>query len=362
MADQVFVIAEAGVNHNGDIATALEMIDVAAVAGADAVKFQTFRAESIATSTVGRAEYQSRNLGIDGSQATMLRALELPDDAYASLTARAREAGVEFMSTAFDQVSLDFLVDMVGIRRIKIPSGELTNIPFLVMCAQRRLPMLVSTGMANMNEVRLALDGIAFGLLHESQPRSLDDIRGCSAGPAGQHVLAESVVLLHCTSDYPTAPKDANLRAMLSLRSEFSVEVGYSDHTLGIEMSVAATALGASAVEKHFTLSRNMTGPDHAASLEPGELTELVRAIRTVSMGLGSGRKEPTVGECRVAPLVRKVLVASRPIAVGQVIGPDDVATKRAGEGLAPHRYWDLLGTRARRNYDTDDVLEAPSL
>lgn len=361
VSDDVFIIAEAGVNHNGDVATALEMIEVAAAAGADAVKFQTFRADALVTSTVGRPEYQSRNLGADGSQAAMLRAVELPDESYALLSARACDAGVEFMSTAFDEASLDFLIDEVGIGRIKIPSGELTNTPFLVRCAQRRLPMLVSTGMATMDEVRLALDAIAFGLLHESDPRSLDDMLGCSAGSSGQHALAESVILLHCTSDYPTAPEDANLRAMLSLRSEFGVEVGYSDHTLGIEMSVSATALGASAVEKHFTLSRTMAGPDHSASLEPGELAELVRAIRAVSAGLGSGRKEPTDAERRVAPLVRKVLVASRAIGAGQVLGPDDVVAKRAGEGVSPHRYWELLGTRAPRDYDVDDVLEVPS-
>ena len=361
MSDEVFVIAEAGVNHNGDVATALEMIDVAAASGADAVKFQTFRADALVTSTVGRAEYQSRNLGADGSQAAMLTALELPDDSYALLTARAQELGVEFMSTAFDDASLDFLVDTVGIRRIKIPSGELTNTPFLVRCAQRRLPMLVSTGMATMDEVRLAMDAVAFGLLHASDPESLDDILGCSSGSAGQRALAESVVLLHCTSDYPTAPQDANLRAMQSLRSEFGVEVGYSDHTLGIEMSVAATALGASVIEKHFTLSRTMAGPDHFASLDPGELTELVRAIRAVSAGLGSGRKEPTDAELRVAPLVRKVLVASRPMAAGEIIGPDHLVAKRAGEGMGPHRYWELLGTRAPRDYAIDDVLEAPT-
>ena len=361
MSDEVFIIAEAGVNHNGDVAVALEMVDVAAAAGADAVKFQTFRADALVTSTVGRAEYQLRNLSSDGSQAAMLRALELPDESYSLLAARAREAGVEFMSTAFDDASLDFLVDTVGIRRIKIPSGELTNIPFLVRCAQRRLPMVVSSGMATMDEVRLALDAIAFGLLHDTDPQCLDDLRGCSACSEGQRALVKSVVLLHCTSDYPTAPQDANVRAMLSLRSEFGVRVGYSDHTLGVEMSVAATALGASAIEKHFTLSRAMVGPDHFASLEPGELSKLVKGIRAVSEGLGSGRKEPTDAERHVAPLVRKVLVASRPITAGQVLGPDDVVAKRAGKGLDPYRYWELLGTRALRDYEKDDVLEAPS-
>lgn len=362
MGSSVFVIAEAGVNHNGDIPTALEMIDAAGAAGADAVKFQTFRTDALVTPIVERAEYQSRNLQSAGSQAAMLKALELPEDSYSLLTARAQQVGVEFMSTAFDDASLDFLVDTVGISRIKIPSGELTNTPFLIRCAQRRLPMLVSTGMATMEEVRLALDAIAFGLLHSSEPRSLEEILGCSVSTAAQRALAESVVLLHCTSDYPTAPQDANLRAMLTLRSAFGVEVGYSDHTVGLEMSIAATALGATALEKHFTLSRSMVGPDHSSSLEPAGLKELVRAIRTVSVGLGNGRKEPTDAERRMAPLVRKVLVASRAIAAGQIIGPDQVVAKRAGEGLDPHRYWELIGTRAPRDYNIDDVLEDPLL
>jgi len=360
VSDDVFVIAEAGVNHNGDVTTALKLIDVAAASGADAVKFQTFRADSLATSTVGRAEYQSRNLGADGSQSVMLKALELPDEAYELLTARAREAGVEFMSTAFDEASLDFLVDRVGIHRIKVPSGELTNTPFLVHCARKRLPLLVSTGMATLPEIRLAMDAVAYGLLHERSPESLDDLTETSCSEAGQCALSEWVTLLQCTSDYPTVAEDVNLRAMRTIESEFGVAVGFSDHTQGIHMAIAAAALGASVIEKHFTLSRSMVGPDHFASLEPSELADMVRGIRSVSTGLGSGLKTPTRHEYRMAPLVRKVLVAACRVPAGQVLRPEDVAAKRAGGGLGPHRYWDVIGTRAPRDYEVDDVLEDP--
>lgn len=360
MDDEVFIIAEAGVNHNGDVSTALQLIEVAAEAGADAVKFQTFRSDSLATATVRRAAYQSRNLGSDGSQADMLKALELPREAYPLLTLRAQQLGIEFMSTAFDEPSLGFLVDSVGLRRIKIPSGELTNTPFLVRCARERLPILLSTGMATIPEIRLAMDAVAFGLVSSNAPSSLREIMGSSCRPVGRKVLSQSVTLLQCTSDYPTAPEDANLRAMLTMRSEFGVQVGFSDHTQGISMAIAATALGASVIEKHFTLSRNMVGPDHFASLEPIELKELVRSIRSVSVGLGTGLKEPTPAERHVAPLVRKVLVAARRIVAGDVIGSEDVTAKRARGDLEPHQYWDVIGTRAMRDYRVDDALEAP--
>lgn len=360
MTNPVFIIAEAGVNHNGDVDTALKLIDIAAESGADAIKFQTFHTDSLVTETVGLAAYQSRNLGSKGSQAEMLKSLELSDDAYALLRDRARQVGVEFMSTAFDESSLDFLVDDVGVRRIKVPSGELTNTPFLIRCAQKRLPMLVSTGMATMPEIRLALDAVAYGLLHDNFPASLEDIQGNSQDSEGYRALVESVMLLQCTSEYPTPSQDVNLRAMLTMRSEFGVNVGFSDHTVGIEMSIAASALGASVVEKHFTLSRTMDGPDHAASLEPAELAELVRCIRSVSAGLGSGCKEPTEEERCVAPLVRKVLVASRSLSAGQVVRAEDVSAKRAGDGLAPYRLWDIIGSLAPRDYVTDDVLEDP--
>lgn len=360
VSDKVFIIAEAGVNHNGDLAAALQLVDVAAEAGADAVKFQTFAVDSLVISTVSRSTYQARNLGGDGTQEDMLRSLALPDAAFLVLNDRAEQRGIEFMSTAFDRSSLDFLVDKIGIRRIKIPSGELTNIPFLISCAQKRLPLLVSTGMATISEVRCAMDAIVYGLTHNDQPKCLDEIVGMAAESDGQRRLNESVTLLQCTSSYPTPPEDVNLRAMLTMQAEFGVGVGFSDHTLGIEMSVAACALGATVIEKHFTPSRAMPGPDHAASLEPGELAEMVRCIRSVSLGLGSGVKEPTEEEGRVAPLTRKVLVAARNVSRGQTLTPEDVAAKRAGKGLSPTQYWRLIGSRASRDYRPDEVFEDP--
>lgn len=360
MHEQVFVIAEAGVNHNGDPNTALELIDAAAASGADAVKFQSFRVDSLVTRVLERAPYQASNTRASGSQGEMLRQLELPPDCFRLLAQRAESRGIEFMSTAFDPDSLAFLVDEVGIRRIKVPSGELTNTPFLLLCARSGLPIILSTGMATLSEVALALDGLAYGMTMKGDPESLSSIRDCRRSGDSQELLGRGVTLLQCTTEYPTLPADVNLRAMATLQAAFGLRIGFSDHSMGTEMSIAATALGATVIEKHLTLDRTQVGPDHRASLEPSEMTDLVRAIRAVCAGLGTGTKEPTAAEREIVPLARKVLVARSTIGKGETFTASNVTAKRAGLGLEPEWYWDLLGKVADSDYQADEPLRMP--
>lgn len=320
-----FVIAEAGVNHNGDMALALELVDRAAQAGADAVKFQTFRADTLVTREAPTVEYQRRHTGAP-DQLGMLRALELSEEAHHALAERCAARGIEFMSTAFDIDSARLLVSL-GIRRIKVPSGELTNHPLLRELAAFGLPMIVSTGMATLPEVGEAVKVI----------------RDATSG-------AElPLTLLHCTSNYPTAPEDVNLRAMRTLGDEFGVPVGYSDHTSGITVPIAAAALGATVIEKHFTLDRTMPGPDHQASLEPAELADMVRAIREVGRALGSGDKAPRPAEADVRDAVRRSVVLRRALPAGARIERDDLVLLRPGTGLPPADVDRVVGMRVRQ-------------
>ncbi len=318
-----FVIAEAGVNHNGDPALARRLVDAAADAGADAVKFQTFRAEGLASPSAPKAEYQTRATGASESQLDMLRRLELSREAHAGLMARCRDRGVVFLSTPFEEESADFL-ESLGVAAFKVPSGEVTNLPFLAHVARKGRPVILSTGMSTLEEV-----GAAVRCLRESGDPPL--------------------VLLHCVSRYPADPRDANLRAMATMSEAFEVPVGYSDHTAGLEVAFAAAALGAAVLEKHFTLDRALPGPDHAASLEPGELASLVRGIRLVESALGHGRKEPVLAEAETAAVARKSLVAVRDLPVGAILTRDALAVLRPGTGLAPARLEELLGRKLRR-------------
>ncbi len=329
------IIAEAGVNHNGSIDLAFRLIDAAVEAGADGVKFQTFRPENLVTAGASKAEYQIANTG-DGtqSQLQMLRQLALPLDQYVRLKEHCDQAGIEFLSTPFDEESVDCLEPLV--HRYKIPSGEVTNLPFLEYVSAKRKPILLSTGMSTLAEVAQAVD-----TLRNSWPQ----------------IERDSLWLLHCSTNYPCPHSDVNLRAMQTLRSAFAVPVGYSDHTRGIEVSVAAVAMGAIIIEKHFTLDRSLPGPDHKASLDPREFRELVTAIRHVHESLGDGIKRPAASEIPIRELVRKSLVAAVEIPSGTIVTRTMVTVKRPGNGISPGQIHQVIGLKAHRSIHRDHVL-----
>lgn len=350
----VFVIAEAGVNHNGHMDMALRLIDAAAAAGADAVKFQTFEPEALATGNATKAEYQKVTTDGAESQLDMLRRLVLPKDGYPLLQERCRQRGIRFLSTPFDLGSLRFLVDDVGIDLLKLSSGAVVHGPLLLAAARTGLPVILSTGMSRMEEIATALAVLSFGITHGHGHPTAADLATGDTTP-----LMDKITLLHCTTEYPAPLDQVNLRVMDTLAARFGLPVGYSDHTQGITVSIAAAARGATVVEKHFTLDRSLPGPDHQASLQPDELTAMVAGIRQVEQALGTAEKYPTPAELRVAQVARASLVAARPIKAGTVLCEADLAVKRPGTGISPLRYWDLLGTVATRDYQTDALIEA---
>jgi N,N'-diacetyllegionaminate synthase len=328
------IIAEAGVNHNGDMSLARQLIDAAAEAGADMVKFQTFSADRLVTTHAAKADYQSRASGDDESQHAMLRRLELTADMHRALIAHCKSRGIEFFSTGFDEKSVDFLAEL-GLTRFKIPSGEITNLPYLRHIGRYGKPVILSSGMATLGEIEAAL-----GVLDAAgTPR-------------------ERVTVLHCNSEYPTPMADVNLRAMLTIGKAFGVEAGYSDHTLGIEVAVAAAALGASVIEKHFTLDRGLPGPDHKASLEPLELKAMIAAIRNIERALGDGIKRPSASESKNKSVARKSLVAAIPIRAGEIFNVANLAVKRPGTGLSPMRWDEVVGRTASRDFSSDELIE----
>lgn len=353
----VFVIAEAGVNHNGSLKLAQQLIDAAVDAGADAVKFQSFRADALVSAAAPRASYQARNQPGNDNQLDMLKRLELDETAQHALREHATARGIEFMSTPFDERSLDFLVEQLGMARIKIASGEITNGPFLLRAARKRLPMIVSTGMSTIDEIKEALGVIAFGFIDNGEPRDRRAFAEAYASPVGKSELARRVTLLHCTSDYPAKASEINLRAMETLVSRFSLPVGLSDHSAGIAIPIAAVARGACTLEKHFTLDRTLPGPDHRASLEPKELAAMVSGIRDTLAAIGTSEKAPTPSEIETRPVARRSLVAAREIRKGERIGEDDIAAKRPGTGISPMYYWDWVGRVASKDYQKDDLL-----
>ncbi len=335
----VFIIAEAGVNHNGDADRALAMVNAAKAAGADAVKFQTFSADKLAAPGAEKADYQKRETG-DGDQHGMLKALEMSEDLHHRLIARCAEVGVEFMSTPFDEEAADFLV-AAGMKRIKVPSGEIVNHPFLRHLAALDRPMIVSTGMATMEEITDAVAVIA-----ETRTK-----RGLTAP------LEQAVTILHCTSNYPAAPADVNLRAMRTIAEVTGLPVGYSDHTLGLAVSTAAVALGAVVIEKHFTLDPTLPGPDHRASLTVTKLTALVRQIRDVEAALGSSVKAPTAAEIPVRAVARRSVMARRPLPAGHVLSEDDLILLRPASGIAPRFVHTLPGRALQTDVEAGQPL-----
>lgn len=328
----VLVIAEIGVNHDGNMQRALQLIDAAADAGAEVVKFQTFRAKLLAAPSAPKAGYQETVPG--QSQLELLSSLQLSDEDHRELMRHCASRGVEFLSTGFDEASVDFLLSL-GINRIKVPSGEITNLPLLRHIGGKGLPVLLSTGMANLGEIEAAIYAL--------------ELIG---------TLRENITVLHCTTEYPALLDEVNLKAMESIRQALSVAVGYSDHTLGSEVAVAATALGAAAIEKHITLDRTLPGPDHAASMEPDDFAQMVKSIRSVEEAMGDGIKRPGQRESLNIPVVRKSLVASQPIEKGEVFSSENITAKRPGTGVSPMMWDEFMGRIAQRNYAADELIE----
>ena len=329
----VLIIAEAGVNHNGSMELAKRLIDAAADAEVDYVKFQTFKAENLVTKDAKQAEYQQRNAQ-DDSQYAMLKKLELSQEQHYELIAYCKQKGVRFLSTAFDFESVDFLHSL-NLGSWKIPSGEITNYPYLKKIAQYGEPVILSTGMSTNEDIDAAIKAL------------------CDNG-----LKREQITLLHCNTEYPTPMQDVNLRAMRAMREHFGLTVGYSDHTPGIEVSIAAVALGAEVIEKHFTLDKTLPGPDHKASLEPQELKAMVRAIRKIEQALGDGEKHVSESERKNMPIARKSIVATRDIKQGEMLTEDNLTTKRPGNGISPMRWEEVIGTKAVRDFKTDELIE----
>ncbi|MBI1202249.1 MAG: N-acetylneuraminate synthase [Rhodopseudomonas sp.] len=358
LSSHVTIIAEAGVNHNGQLDLALALVDAAAAAGADVVKFQTFSAERLATGAAGMADYQKRNLGGAEPQIEMLRRLELTPAMHAPVIERCKSRGIEFMSSPFDLESLRFLVEQCDVATIKIPSGEITNGPYLLAIGRSGRKAILSTGMAELAEIAAALDLLAWGYLGKGDPVTIDEVAGTRNLPEARAVLADKIVILQCTTEYPAEFSTINLRAMDTLRETFGLPVGFSDHSEGIAIPIAAVALGAVMVEKHLTLDRTMPGPDHKASIEPQELAAMVAGIRAVGLALGDGGKSVYPVELKNRAIARKSLVAARPIASGAVIAADDIVAKRPGTGLSPMRFWSVIGSTAARAYAPGDLIE----
>lgn len=353
---RTYIIAEAGVNHNGSLEMACQLVDKAAEAGADAVKFQTFKAECLASRIAPKAEYQVDPAAAEGTQLEMLRKLELKPEYHYDLMKKCQQRSLEFLSTPFDNESLRFLVDDLGVRRIKLSSGEITNAPLLYQAARTGLPIILSTGMSTLGEIEEALGVLAYGYLGGESP-SCQAFIDTYQKESGWLALQEKVVLLHCTTEYPAPLDEVNLRAIKTMRNAFGLSVGYSDHTEGLTAPIAAVALGASVIEKHFTLDRSLPGPDHKASLEPEELKKMVDAIRQVELSLGSGRKIPAPSERKNQVVTRKSLVAARNIICGEKFSEENLTVKRPGDGKSPMQYWEYIGRQSKLDYQMDDKI-----
>ena len=354
-SESVLVIAEAGVNHNGSLDLAIQLVNAAADAGADVVKFQTFRADALATARAPKAEYQRRTTVSSETQHGMLQRLELSEEAHKHLIEHCAKVGIEFMSTPFDLGSVSLLLRL-GVRRMKIGSGDLTNAPLLLSVAQSNLPVILSTGMATLQDIESSLGVLAFGMLGGENPSRIAFARAWSS-TEGRNIVSSRVTLLHCTTEYPAPIDEVNLRAMSTMRDTFGLEVGYSDHTEGIAVAIAAVALGATTIEKHLTLDRNLPGPDHAASLEPAEFAALVRSARDARRALGSPAKRVTPSEAGNIVVARKSLVALRPIAKGELFTPENLGAKRPGDGVSPIEYWEWLGRPSSRAFAPNELI-----
>ena len=354
---KTLIIAEAGVNHNGNEDLAFALVDAAYKAGADIVKFQTFKAKNLVTKDAVQADYQVTNTGQKESQYSMLKRLELSYDTHHKLVKYCNNLGIEFLSTAFDTESLSFLVDDLGITRLKLPSGEITNAPLVLEHARTGCDLIVSTGMATLSEIEQVLSVIAFGYLNPSETPTEESMHAAYFSEEGKQLLKEKVTLLHCTTEYPAPFDDINLNAMDTMKNAFKLDVGYSDHSEGIIVPVAAVAKGAVLIEKHFTVDKALPGPDHKASLDPIELKAMVDGIRTVERVLGDGIKGPRPSEVKNKAVARKSLVAAKAINRGEVFSQENIAIKRPGTGINPIKYWDLLDTNATKEYKEGELI-----
>ena len=355
--DGITVIAEAGVNHNGSLALALDLVDAAAGTGADFVKFQTFRTDLLVTRTAARAPYQATNTGDGSSQYDMLKAIELSPEAHLPIVERCRKRGIAFLSTPFDPSSLDFLAGTLKLPLIKLGSSELTNGPMLVAAGRTGRRFILSTGMGTLAEVRQALGALAFGYSAADGMPGPDDFDAAFTAAMQSGLLADRVSLLQCTTAYPTPPADINLRAMAELSRVFNLPVGFSDHSEGSVIAIAAAGMGARIIEKHLTLDRGLPGPDQKASLEPAEFAAMVRDIRTVETALGSAVKKPSPSERLNMEVARRSIVAAQQIARGAAFGSENLMMVRPGSGRSPFDYWQLLGRKAKRSYDAGDLI-----
>lgn len=331
---KTFIIAEAGVNHNGSLEIAKKLVDAAKEAGADAVKFQTFKAENLVSKFADKAEYQKRSTKANESQLDMVKKLELSYEAFEEIYKYCKEKAISFLSSPFDLESIDFLANL-GLDIFKIPSGEITNLPYLEKIGKLKKKIIISTGMANLGEIEAALN-----ILIQSGTKK------------------EDIIVLHCNTEYPTPYEDVNLRAMLTIKEAFKIRIGYSDHTPGLEIPIAAVAMGAEVIEKHFTLDRNMEGPDHKASLEPIELANMVSAIRNVEKAMGDGIKKPSSSEIKNIVIARKSIVAAKKIKFGEAFTEENLSVKRPGTGISPMQWHSILGKQANRDYEEDEVIE----
>lgn len=337
--NKTLIIAEAGVNHNGDIEIAKKLIDVAAEAGVDYVKFQTFKTEKVISKSAKKAAYQIENTGkAQESQFEMVKKLELDKSKHVELILHCNKKGIKFLSTAFDHESIDLLQDL-GVDVIKIPSGEITNLPYLEKLGKIGKPIILSTGMANLGEIEAALD-----VLYKNG------------------VTKKDLIILHCNTEYPTPMQDVNLRAMQTIKEAFKVQVGYSDHTLGIVIPIAAVAMGAVCIEKHFTLDKNMAGPDHRASLEPKELKEMVRSIRNIELALGDGVKQPSQSERKNIPIARKSIHLATDLPKNHILSSADLEMKRPGDGISPMDIALVIGRKTTKKLTADTKLKFEDL
>jgi len=331
---KTFIIAEAGVNHNGSIELAFKLIDAAKDAGVDAVKFQSFKADKLVSSKADKAEYQKKTTSASESQYEMIKKLELSVDDHKKLIAYCNKIDIQFLSSPFDLESIDLLNEL-GLEIFKIPSGEITNLPYLRKIGKLNKNIILSTGMADLGEIEDALDVFI-----------------------SNGTMKENITVLQCNTEYPTPYEDVNLKAMITIKNAFGVSVGFSDHTPGIEIPIAAVALGAEVIEKHFTLDKKMDGPDHKASLEPTELKQMVSAIRNIEKALGSGLKKPSNSELKNKPIARKSLVAIKDIKNGEIFTEENIGIKRPGNGISPMRWEEVIGNTARRDFELDDLIE----
>ena len=331
---KTLIIAEAGVNHNGDLKIAKELIHQAAIAGADLVKFQTFTVAKLLTLEAPKADYQQDPDALTTSNYEMLKSLELSKNDHLELIQECKKYGIEFFSTAFDESNLSFLLEL-GMSKIKIPSGEITNKPLLEFIAQFNMPVIMSTGMADLNEIQLAIEVLS-----------------------NNKLTRENITILHCTSQYPASFENINLRAITSMKKKFNLNIGYSDHTLGAEASIAAVSLGATIIEKHITLDSNMPGPDHKASMEPKDFQDMVSAIRNIERGLGNGIKAPTSEELEMRTVARKSLVANKKIEKGEIFTQENLTVKRPGNGVSPMSINEVIGTKAVYSFEENDLIK----